>query len=151
MNKLFLLVLLSFNTAYAKDDVLEIKLSSKGNDIAFDITSFQVPFGKDLVLKFANSANKDSEIIHNIAILAPGSLEEVLKAFEDSDYDVEKLKNHKSVLAMTPSLEPGQSANLKLEKSKFTKPGFYPYICLIPGHADMLGMKGLMHIKEKKS
>lgn len=126
---------------------LKIELSSKGNDIAFDIKSFQVTHGKSFILKFQNSAHKDSEIIHNIAILKPGSTEKVLQYFEKTDYDIEKVSKHDSVIAITPPLEPGQTGSLELKKEMIPKPGFYPYICLIPGHADMLGMKGIMHVK----
>ena len=135
--------------AIAEEKAAEIKvsLSTKGNDVAFDTESLQVPFGRTVKLLFQNEADKDSAILHNIAILKPGSTDKVLKAFEDGGYEVDKIKDHKSVLAITPTLDPGEKSQLTLDKKVLSKPGFYPYVCLMPGHADMLGMKGILHVK----
>ncbi|MDD9952328.1 MAG: plastocyanin/azurin family copper-binding protein [Zetaproteobacteria bacterium] len=127
-----------------------INLSTKGNDIAFDSEAIQVPFGRDFPLIFKNRAKTDSEIIHNIAILKPGSTDVVLEYFEEHDYDMDLMRKHPAVLAMTPQLEPGQTGTLQLGPKLLSKPGLYPYICLVPGHADMLGMKGVMSVIEKK-
>ena len=43
----------------------------------------------------------------------------------------------------TPLLQPGQSATLTV---KLTKPGRYPYLCTVPGHA-AAGMKGIFTVK----
>ena len=43
-----------------------VSLSTKGNDVAFDTSSLQVPFGKTIKLVFKNEADNDSEILHNI-------------------------------------------------------------------------------------
>lgn len=126
---------------------ITVELSTKGNDIAFDTVSLQVPFGKSVKISFKNQAKPDSGILHNIAILKPGSLDAVLKEFAANDYDVEKISKHPSVISITPSLEPGKDAEISLTKEMLPKPGFYPYACLIPGHADMLGMKGMLHVK----
>ena len=148
---LAMLPLIAYNWAsgsFAKAQKLKVNLSSKGNDIAFDVKSIQVPFGEDVTIQFTNAANKDSEIAHNIAVLKPGSTHEVLKFFEESSYNYEKTSKHQSVLAITPNLQPGQSSELLLSKKVLTEPGYYPYICLVPGHADILGMKGLLFVKK---
>jgi uncharacterized cupredoxin-like copper-binding protein len=42
----------------------------------------------------------------------------------------------------TPNIDPGSTATLKVT---FTKPGSYPYLCTIPGHAEA-GMKGVLKV-----
>jgi quinohemoprotein ethanol dehydrogenase len=42
----------------------------------------------------------------------------------------------------TPNIDPGSTATLKVT---FAKPGNYPYICTIPGHAEA-GMKGVLKV-----
>jgi uncharacterized cupredoxin-like copper-binding protein len=44
---------------------------------------------------------------------------------------------------VTKELRPGQTATLKIA---FTKPGKYPYLCTLPGHA-AAGMKGVFVVK----
>ena len=43
----------------------------------------------------------------------------------------------------TPNIDPGESATLEVT---FTKPGKYPYLCTIPGHAEA-GMKGVLTVE----
>jgi uncharacterized cupredoxin-like copper-binding protein len=43
----------------------------------------------------------------------------------------------------TPNIDPQASATLKVT---FTKPGRYPYLCTIPGHAEA-GMNGVLTVK----
>ena len=42
----------------------------------------------------------------------------------------------------TPNIDPGQTTTLKVT---FTKPGKYPYLCTLPGHA-AAGMKGVLKV-----
>ena len=42
----------------------------------------------------------------------------------------------------TPNIDPGSSTTLKVT---FTKPGNYPYLCTLPGHAEA-GMKGVLKV-----
>jgi uncharacterized cupredoxin-like copper-binding protein len=42
----------------------------------------------------------------------------------------------------TPNIDPGQTTTLKVT---FTKPGMYPYLCTLPGHA-AAGMKGVLKV-----
>lgn len=141
------LILISFSSlAMGQAENFTIRLSSKGNDIAFDTHYLEVPAGSTVNLRFKNKANPASGILHNIAILKPGTTDEVLSSFEKSEYDLEKIRTHPAVLAISPTLEPSQEAVLKLTKD-LLKPGAYPYVCLMPGHADMLGMKGILQVK----
>lgn len=150
MRKLLSTVLLAMlfappANAGGKGDPIAIRLSTKGNDIAFDTTAIQVPFGLKVKLRFINEAEKDSQILHNVAVLKPGSLDEVIKDLQANGYEIEKMRGHRSVLAMTKALEPGAEDTLEFSPGE---PGFYPYICLMAGHADMLGMKGTLNIKK---
>jgi uncharacterized cupredoxin-like copper-binding protein len=43
----------------------------------------------------------------------------------------------------TPLVQPGKTATLTV---KITKPGRYPYVCTVPGHA-AAGMKGTFTVK----
>jgi nitrite reductase (NO-forming) len=43
----------------------------------------------------------------------------------------------------TPLIQPGQSSRLTVS---FAKPGSYPYVCTVEGHAQ-LGMKGTFTVR----
>lgn len=131
--------------AYASDALL-IKLSTKGNDIAFDQAALQVPFAAKVKVRFANEAAKDSQIQHNVAILKPGTYDEVIKELQKSGYDIEKMRANKNILGMTKALDPGSEETVEFAP---VGPGFYPYVCLMPGHGDMLGMKGILSVQKK--
>jgi uncharacterized cupredoxin-like copper-binding protein len=155
MSKIILFSLLFFGNlgvfqaiSFAEDGrIIDMKLSTKGNDIAFDQTALQVPLGKKINLRFINQADKDSEILHNVAILKPGRFDTVMKVLQKSGYDIEKIRKHPDVLAMTKALKPGTEEILEFSP---TKAGFYPYVCLMPGHSDMLGMKGILNVTASK-
>src|SRR4051812_44424973 len=84
----------AFAQAGPKPDTaaLDIKLSTNGNDIAFSQTAIQVPFGKKVKIRFVNQASKDSEILHNIAILRPDATDSVIKELQATGYDMEKMR-----------------------------------------------------------
>ena len=142
---LILFTLILGAKAEGKPEV-EINLSTKGNDIAFDQAAVQVPLDVPIKIVFVNKAKHDSQILHNIAILKPGTLDAVLKEFESIDYDIAKISKNPNVLAITKNLEPGGKETLTLGPDKIKGPGFYPYVCLIPGHGDILGMKGVLNV-----
>lgn len=124
-------------------DTITIELSTKGNNIAFDQDAVQVKFQKSIKLRFVNKAAEHSAIGHNIAILKPGATDEVLKALRDSNYNLESVKHHPGILVMSKTLNPGEEAILEFSPEKASD---YPYLCLMPGHSDLLGMKGILHI-----
>lgn len=130
-------------TKAVEGKLINVILSTNGNDIAFDQTALQVPMAETVSMRFSNEAAKGSEILHNVAILKPGSLDVFLVDLQKSGYDIEKVKNHPSVLAMTAALLPGSNEVLNFQPPG---PGFYPYVCVMAGHADMLGMKGVLNI-----
>ncbi len=126
---------------------VSISLSSKGNDIAFDQAAIQVPFGATVSIKFRNQAAPDSAIQHNIAILKPGTQDQFIKDLQASGYDIEKIRKHPSILAMTRALDPGEEESLIFNASN---EGFYPYLCMMAGHGDMLSMRGVIHVAKNK-
>lgn len=125
------------------DEVVTIELSTKGNDIAFDQEAVQIKFQKKMRLKFVNKAAHGSHIGHNIAILKPGTTDAVLKDLQKSNYDLNIMKGHPSVIVMSKTLNPGEEDVLEFSPEK---PDFYPYLCLMPGHSDILGMKGILRV-----
>ncbi|MCX6126253.1 MAG: plastocyanin/azurin family copper-binding protein [Proteobacteria bacterium] len=125
---------------------LNIRLSTKGNDIAFDQSALQVPFAKSISLRFINEAAKGSEILHNVAVLRPGTYDEVMKELQKTGYDIDKMRTNKNVLGMTKAIEPGKEDTVTFSPPN---PGFYPYVCFMAGHGDMLGMKGVLSVQKK--
>jgi len=143
---LILMGCMTATTPSFAEKALDIRLSTKGNDIAFDQAALQVPFAKTISLRFINEAAKDSEILHNVAILKPGTYDEVMKELQKNGYDIEKMRSNKNIIAMTKALEPGKEETITFSPGA---PGFYPYVCLMAGHGDMLGMKGVLSIQKK--
>ena len=126
-----------------------VVLSSKGNDVAFDQKALQVPFGKKVKFIFKNKADGDSEIDHNIAIIKPGKEEQVLKILNDEEYEFDDetdpfIKNKDLLIAYTRMLPPQREATLEFTPEK---KGYYTYICLMPGHGNILKMKGILKVK----
>ncbi len=134
------------STVALAEKTVDIRLSTKGNDIAFDQSALQVPFAKKVSIRFINEAAKASEILHNVAILKPGTYDAVMKDLQASGYDIDKMRANKNVIAMTKALEPGKEETITFSPEG---PGFYPYVCLMAGHGDMLGMKGTLSIQKR--
>ena len=123
---------------------VQVDLSTKGNNIEFDQKAIEVPFGKTVFLVFKNQANPDSQIDHNIIILKPGSEDRFIKDMQKVSYNLEKLKLDKDIVAFSKRISPGEETTVSFTPEK---PGFYPYMCTMPGHGDILGMRGIMHVK----
>ncbi len=132
-------------SAQNKNAVLDLKLSTSGNDIAFDKGEIEAPFGSTIKIRFFNQAAKGSEILHNVAILKPGTYDEFIKDLQKSGYDLEKMSKHPSIITMTKTLSPGDEESVSFLPSE---PGSYPYVCIMAGHGDMLGMKGVLKVKK---
>jgi len=148
MRRLFLTPLLCiFALAFEARaaDTVVIELSTKGNDIAFDQSAVQIQFKKSIGLKFVNKAAADSHIGHNIAILKPDATDGVIQELRKNNYDLAAIKNHPGILVISKTLNPGESDIITFSPEK---PGFYPYLCLMPGDSDILGMKGILHVSE---
>lgn len=124
-----------------KPDSVTITLSTQGNEIAFHPTTLQVKAGRKIRLQFTNAAKPGSDIQHDVAVLKPGTLDEVLTTLQKHGYQLDKMSQNPAVIAISKSLAPGEEHVLELDP---LKPGSYPFVCLMAGHGDMLGMKGTL-------
>jgi plastocyanin len=136
--------LLSLAALAGGKDRIQILLSTQGDDISFDKREIEASLDKALAIQFTNRASRDSAIVHNTVILKPGTEELVFARLAEVDYDLAKLAGHPAILAMGRPLEPGQSETLVIQ---FPEAGTYPFVCLMPGHGDMMGMRGIILVK----
>lgn len=123
--------------------VLKINLVTKGTEMSFDQTELNVQFGKKIKLTYKNHSDAKSEISHNVAIVKLGFEQKLIENLKANDYDIEKI-NPEFLVAKTKVLEPGEEDTIIFKPDK---PGAYTYICLMPGHGTMLGMKGILNVK----
>ncbi len=134
--------------ALDKVRVIQIELNSKGNEIAFEQDYIHIPLGKRVKLTFKNKADRDSEITHNVAIIKPGKESKVLELLEKEEYDfteaINFFKDTDYLLASSKIIEPQQSGELVVT---LDEPGRYTFICLMPGHGNILHMKGIFFVK----
>ena len=125
---------------------LKINLSTKGSDISFDQTAIEAPLGKEIQLTYANQADANSELSHNVAIIKLGSEQKLLDSLKKNGDDLDKI-DQSLLLAKTKVLNPGETDTISFRP---TAPGSYTYICLMPNHGTMLGMKGTLKIVPAK-
>lgn len=123
---------------------LTISLKTTGHSIVFDQTTLEAPFGTRLRLTYRNAAAKGSMINHDVAIIKPGRDQQILETLQQNDYKLDSIKDSKDVIGLTKTLRPGESDTIE-----FLPPerGDYVYICLMPGHGDIMGMRGTLRIK----
>ncbi|MFT6070940.1 MAG: cytochrome c peroxidase [Bacteriovoracaceae bacterium] len=131
---------------------IEINLSSRGNDVAFEQENLQIPFGQTVKLVFQNQADLDSEISHNVAIVRRGHEKAVMDILNKEEYDfsqtIDFFKTTNHLLASSKILNPGENGEIIFEPET---PGYYTYICLMPGHGNILHMKGKILVKDFSS
>ena len=99
----------------------------------YDRTLIVVEAGKPVQITLVN----EDSMPHNIAVVAPGSLEEVGQAAEKMppEPDAEGrlyVPNSPKVLQATKMAEPGRQITLSFTAP--TEPGEYQYVCTFPGH-----------------
>ena len=123
---------------------IHVKLSTTGQEVMFDQQKLELPFAKTIRLRYKNDAPLDSQISHNVAIIRPEKVESVMAILQEHDYDLGSVKGSPDILAITRVLNPGQEDVVNFVPPA---PGEYVYICLMPGHGDMLGMRGVLTIK----
>ena len=124
----------------------EVRLSTNGDDISFDKRLIEVSNGRRLAITFVNGATPDSAIYHNTVVLMPGAENEaaIFRHLYDVSFDLGKMVGDPGILALGSALAPGQVETLML---RFPGPGTYPFICLMPGHGDMMGMRGTIVVE----
>jgi azurin len=123
---------------------IHVKLSTSGQEVMFDQQRLDLPFAKIIRLKYKNDAPLDSQISHNVAIIRPERVAAVMAILQEHDYDLKSVRDSADILALTRVLNPGQEDTVDFSPPA---PGEYVYICLMPGHGDMLGMRGILALK----
>lgn len=124
---------------------IHVKLSTTGNEVMFDQLRLTSPFTKTVRLRYRNDAPLNSRISHNVAIIRPERVEAVLSVLQEHNYDLASVRGSPDILALTRVLQPGQEDVIDFLPPT---PGEYVYICLMPGHGDMLGMRGVLTISK---
>jgi len=122
----------------------EFKLSSVGNTMLYDVTTFTVSVGRPVHLVFHNNSTMKL-LPHNWALVKPGTEAAVaaagLKKGEPGGYlDTQSPE----VLAYSPLAAQGTTVEVTFTAP--TQPGTYPYICTVPGH--YLKMKGTLVVTQ---
>ena len=123
---------------------IHVLLSTTGEEIMFDQQRLDLPFVKTIRLRYKNDAPRDSQISHNVAIIRPERVDAVLATLQEHDYDLAYVRSSGDILALTRVLNPGEEDVIDFLP---TAPGNYVYICLMPGHGDMMGMRGVLALK----
>jgi len=99
----------------------------------YDKTLLVVEAGKPVEIILIN----DDAMPHNLAVVAPGALEEIGQAAEKMPPDADAqgrfyIPDSPKVLHATKLVEPGQQ--IKLSFTAPNDPGDYQYVCTFPGH-----------------
>jgi uncharacterized cupredoxin-like copper-binding protein len=123
---------------------IHVKLSTTGQEVMFDQERLELPFAKTIRLKYKNDAPLDSQISHNVAIIRPDRVAAVMQTLQEHDYDLKSVQGSADILALSRVLNPGQEDTVAFSPPA---PGDYVYICLMPGHGDMLGMRGILTLR----
>lgn len=114
--------------------VVEVRLATDGDRMAFDFETFEVPAGAEVRLVFKNTAQKP--MFHNWVLVTKGSEEAVLGEALQAGYERAWVSAHPAVLAATGAPRPGEESSVTFSAPP---PGVYPYLCTVPGHAFMRG------------
>lgn len=114
-------------------DVPVIAIGTIPHRMIYDKERIVVQAGKPVEIRFSNSDNMP----HNLAIVQPGSLEEIGMLAEMTAQDADAKERHyipksKKIMLASRLLQPGESQALAFEAPK--EPGVYPYVCTYPGH-----------------
>lgn len=112
-------------------------------DMKFDLTGFEVKAGSKVRLIF----NNPSDLLHNLLIVQPGSLEAVAQAALNMGLEGPErgyVPPSDDVLAHTGLTGVGESESIYFTAPE--QPDEYPYVCTFPGHWQI--MQGVMTVRE---
>ena len=122
------------------DDVAEIHIKARSG-FKFDPVRLRVDPGARVRLTFENA----DQMMHNLAVVKPGTREDVVKAVAFLGGDAARrqfIPDTDAVLHATRVLEPGQRQTLEFVAPK--EAGVYPYVCTYPGHG--FAMYGALYV-----
>lgn len=119
-----------------------LEIGSKGDELLFDKTTFEVPAGSKVTLKLKNNATT-AATMHNWVLTKAGQADAVatdgITAGESKGY----LKaDDARVIAHTKMIKGGESDSVTFDAPA---PGSYPFVCTFPGHSAL--MKGTLVVK----
>ena len=90
--------------------VVELKLTTKGDELYFDKASLSAKPGATVKLTFKNGASASSNMQHNVVVLKPGKVEEISEAAITAGPDKGYIPDSPSLIAHTSKLvDPGKS------------------------------------------
>ena len=121
--------------------LFNIELMTSGEEFSFDKKLIEAPIGKKIKLKYSNKMDQQG-VYHNIAIVKLSKEKELFKNLKKVNYDLKKV-DRSILLAMTKELKYGESDTVEFMPDEV---GIYVYVCLLPGHGDMMGMRGELRI-----
>ncbi|MEO6948781.1 MAG: plastocyanin/azurin family copper-binding protein [Ginsengibacter sp.] len=109
--------------------------------LKYNITHITTKAGAKIKLVFKNT----DDMLHNVVIVAPGTVNEIGGLALNMGLDGEKksfIPNSPKVLYHTLLLQPGKSDTIYFTAPD--KPGDYPYVCTYPGHYFL--MRGILKV-----
>ena len=136
-----LLSMSSANKVVNEPILFYIELMTSGEEFSFDKKFIEAPIGKKIKLKYSNKMDQQG-VYHNIAVVKLSKEKELFKNLKKVNYDLKKV-DRSILLAMTRELKYGESDTVEFTPDEA---GIYVYVCLMPGHGDMMGMRGELKI-----
>jgi len=121
----------------------EQNISTVGNTMAYDVTTFTVKAGEKVHIVLKNNGDNPA-MQHNWVLVKPGTETAVATAGIEAGPALGYLKaGDANIIAATPLSQPGATVEVS-----FTAPakGTYPYICTFPGHYQ--AMKGTLTVTD---
>ena len=116
-----------------------IEISTLGDQMSYDVTSFTVTAGTTVSISFTNVATIPV-MIHNVVILNDrNAIDEVGQRAISA---INHLPDHPAILSASPLAKPGERVTWVWQVPK--TPGDYPFICTFPGHYAI--MQGTMKV-----
>ena len=123
-------------TPAASGEPVTVEIASKGDALAYDKDTLEVPAGSKVTLVMKNNASPGSGVYHNWVLVRPGTADAVaadgIAAGEANSY----LKpNDNRVIAHTALAKEGQTVQVTFDAPPR---GTYDFVCTFPGHATLM-------------
>jgi len=123
-------------TPAASGEPVTVEIASKGDALAYDKDTLEVPAGSKVTLVMKNNASPGSGVYHNWVLVRPGTADAVaadgIAAGEANSY----LKpNDNRVIAYTALAKEGQTVQVTFDAPPR---GTYDFVCTFPGHATLM-------------